>query len=100
MPAGNKVRPNKWKDVFNLYDDEEYSAIWGIYNNSEKKCLGVRWNGGDSHGYPNQGRNPLWYVEPDFVTKNILLELLNRVNADDSIGEIENILKALKEYQQ
>ena len=98
MPAGNVVRPNKWKDVIDLYDDGENSAIWGVYNNSKERCLGVRWNGGNSYGYPNQGGNPLWYVEPDFVTKNILLELLSKVNTKGSIGNLKNILTALEEY--
>ncbi|MCH7928718.1 MAG: hypothetical protein IID03_12185 [Candidatus Dadabacteria bacterium] len=97
MPAGNTVRPGKWSNVIDLYDDGESSAIWGSYDESKNRCLGVRWNGGDDHGYPNQGNNPLWYVEPNFVTKNILLELLSRVNIDSSTGSIENILLALRE---
>lgn len=97
MPAGNTVRPNKWKNIIDLYDDGDYSAIWGNYNGSPNKCLGVRWNGGQSHGYPNQGNNPLWYVEPDYLTKNILLELLSRVNNNSSIGNLKSILQALKE---
>jgi hypothetical protein len=72
MPAGNTVRPHKWSNIIDLYDDGDYSAIWGSYDGSTSRCLGVRWNGGQSHGYPNQGNNPLWYVEPDFVTKNLL----------------------------
>jgi len=97
MPAGNTVRPGKWRNVIDLYDDGESSAIWGSYDGSTKRCLGVRWNGGQSHGYPNQGNNPLWYVEPDFITKNVLLELLSRVNNSSSIGHLQNILQALKE---
>ncbi len=97
MPAGSTVRPHKWSNVIDLYDDGVSSAIWGSYDGSKNRCLGVRWNGGHSHGYPNQGNNPLWYVEPDFVTKNILLELLSRVNNKPSIGHIKNILQALTE---
>ena len=97
MPAGNVVRPNKWSNVIDLYDDSENSAIWGSYEGSTNRCLGVRWNGGQGHGYPNQGNNPLWYVEPDFVTKNILLELLSRVNNNTGLSNIQNILLALKE---
>lgn len=97
MPVGSTVRPGKWGNVIDLYDDGDNSAIWGSYGGSANKCLGVRWNGGQSHGYPNQGNNPLWYVEPDFVTKNILLELLSRVNNNSGIGHLQNILQALKE---
>jgi hypothetical protein len=97
MPSGNNVRPNKWDNVIDLYDDGDYSAIWGSYENSAERCLGVRWNGDQNAGYPNQGGNPLWYVEPDFATKNILLELLSRVNNDPKVGNIQNVLQALKE---
>jgi len=97
MPAGKTVRPEKWSNVVDLYDDGEYSAIWGSYECSENRCLGVRWNGDNDHGYPNQGNNPLWYVEPSFVTKNILLELLSRINDNANVGNIEDILLALRE---
>jgi hypothetical protein len=93
MPAGHLVRPQKWSNILDLYDDGTNSAIWGSYEEAADRCLGVRWN----DGYPSQGGNPLWYVEPDFVTKNILLELLDRVNANSSLGDINNILTALRE---
>jgi hypothetical protein len=95
MPAGHSVRPHKWSNVIDLYDDGTNSAIWGSYEQSTTRCLGVRWN----DDYPNQGGNSLWYVEPDFVTKNILLELLSRVNNNPSVGNVNNILLALREYQ-
>lgn len=98
MPAGHLVRPQKWSSVLDLYDDGDNSAIWGSYELNPARCLGVRWNGGTSTGYPNQGDNPLWYVEPDFVTKNILLELLSRVNKNPPLGNIPNILTALQEH--
>lgn len=97
MPAGNLVRPSKWSNVIDLYDDGDNSAIWGTYEDLPNRCLGVRWNGGTSYGYPNQGGNPLWYVEPKFVTKNILLELLSRVNRSPNLGNLNNILRALNE---
>jgi hypothetical protein len=95
MPAGHTVRPQKWSNVIDLYDDGTNSAIWGNYENDPARCLGVRWN----DTYPSQGGNPLWYVEPDFTTKNILLELLSRVNANPATGSIDNILVALREHQ-
>jgi hypothetical protein len=93
MPAGHTVRPAKWSNVIDLYDDGEYSAIWGIYENASSRCLGVRWN----NSYPGQGPNPVWYVEPGFVTSNILSELLRQVKANPTGGNIPNILTALKE---
>ena len=99
MPAGITVRPHKWSNVIDLYDDGDSSAIWGSYESAKDRRLGVRWNGGSSTGYPNQGDNPLWYVEPEFVTKNILLELLDRVNNNPPDGNLNNILLALREFQ-
>ena len=96
MPAGNLVHPNKWTNVKNLFDDGSYSAIWGNYDNSAKECLGVRWNGINNQGFPNQGAYPLWYVEPEFTTKMILLELLSRINKNHNHGNINNVLDALK----
>ncbi|RLC31843.1 MAG: hypothetical protein DRH37_02115 [Deltaproteobacteria bacterium] len=99
MPNGNEVRPNKWSNIIDLYDSGKYSAIWGTYDGN-KGVLGVRWNGGDKQGFPNQGKNPTWYIEPDFIVKNILLELLYKVNQDNNSGNIENILQALREFKE
>ena len=72
MASGHSVRPQKWSNVIDLYDDGTNSAIWGSYEASTSRCLGVRWNGGASTGYPNQGDNPLWYVEPDLDRKSVV----------------------------
>ena len=96
MPAGNSVRPHKWTKVIDLYDDGTNSAIWGSFENAADRCLGVRYN----DDYPNQGGNSLWYVEPNFVTKNILFDLLSRVNLDARLGSIQNILLALAEHKR
>jgi hypothetical protein len=93
MPAGKDVRPAKWSDVRDLYDDGEYSAIWGRYDNHALKCVGVRWN----NSYPAQGEYPLWYVEPDFMTEAVLQRLLScAVERGDETARCE-ILKALDE---
>jgi len=80
MPAGTTVRPQKWSNVLDLYDDGDHSAIWGFYEDLDggnRRRLGVRWNGGPGElGYPNMAGHPLWHVEPWFVTKQILLSLL------------------------
>jgi hypothetical protein len=99
MPAGHTVRPRKWSNVIDLYDDRENSAIWGVFE-KPPRCLGVRWNGsGSSTGYPQQSGYPLWYVEADFVTKMILLELRDRVKTDPTTGNLKNISEALSEFQ-
>lgn len=104
MPPGIIVRPQKWSNVIDLFDNGEYSAIWGSYDESNTRCLGVRWNGNDTdepYGYPNQGRNPLWYVEPDFLQRSILLALQGELVENRSISRRNeyqrNILTALAE---
>ncbi len=32
MPSGKEVRPEKWGEVLELYDDGNYSAIWSSYD--------------------------------------------------------------------
>lgn len=104
MPLGADVRPQRWSNVIDLYDDGTYSAIWGSYDGSSERCLGVRWNGNDTdepYGYPNQGGNPLWYVEPDFLPRPILFALLCELARNGSLQRREeyqrNILAALSE---
>lgn len=96
---GTSVRPTKWSNVLDLFDDGYNSAIWGSYENNTQRCLGVRYNGeGQSIGYPNKENFPLWYVEPDFVTRSILLDLLTRINNDATVGNLQNVLLALREF--
>jgi hypothetical protein len=98
MPSGNSVRPEKWTNVQDLFDDGTYSAIWGNYDNSSRRCLGVRWNGSYGKlGFPNQAGNPIWYIERDFLAKPILLELYFQVSKNNSLGNLTNIQQALNE---
>jgi len=104
MPSGATVRPQKWDNVIDLYDNGVNSAIWGNYDGSSNRCLGVRCNGNDAdepYGYPNQSGNPLWYVEPDFVTRQILFSLLCELAKNTSLQGRQvyqqNILVALSE---
>ena len=96
---GHDVRPAKWSDVIDLYDDGEYSAIWGRYDGGAKRALGVRWNGdGDGKGFPLSSGHPVWHVEPDFLAKGILSTLLERTFAvPKSGGDREKILTAMEE---
>jgi len=96
MANAKDVNPQKWKRKIVLFDNNEYSACWGNYNGSKNRVLGVRWN----DGYPSQGKNPLWYVEPEIITKSILLSLLENINNSNNINKdeyIANILTALQE---
>jgi hypothetical protein len=98
MPSGASVRPEKWSGVVDLYDDGVFSAIWGSYDESRSKALGVRWNGGnDSIGFPGQGQYPTWFVEPDFLTESLLHGLLDRIVASPQDGDLQAVLRVLAE---
>jgi len=102
MPKGSTVRPQKWTNVKDLFDDGKYSAIWGTYEGRRRRCLGVRWSwsGGTGLGYPSRGAYPLWYVEPAFVTEPILRALLAAViqkHGEDHLYT-RNLKIALKEF--
>lgn len=105
MPNVSEVRPKIWEDVLDLYDDGNFSAIWGNREKSVCRELGVRWNGEDGYvGYPNQGRNPVWFSQPEFLERPIMLSLLEKVNSNQSIARraefINNILTALRECSE
>ncbi|GHT48740.1 hypothetical protein FACS189440_13060 [Bacteroidia bacterium] len=98
MSNGKNVRPAKWQNVLDLYDNGEYSAIWGNYDGSNNKTLGVRWNGGEGElGYPNMAGNPVWYVEPDFLHAPLLHKIFSDVKNNNNLGSIDNILTALQD---
>ena len=96
---GNEVRPSKWSDVIDLYDDGDYSAIWGRYENAPWRVLGVRWNGeGDAKGFPLSSGHPVWHVEPDFLANGILSAMLEQTLSVSGIGgNKDNIVTAMTE---
>ena len=98
----NKVRPQKWLWNENypikvLYDDKNYSVIWGQFE--ESKALGVRWNGDSDVGYPRQGANPTWYIEPDFIAISILQRILIMAIDNNDTQYIDNINFAIIELK-
>jgi hypothetical protein len=105
MPTASEVTPQDWSEIMVVYDDGNYSAIWGRFRNRDYKEVGVRWNGGPGeYGYPSQGRNPTWYVEPPYMSEAVLLGLLEKLlisntgpNHDQHVG---NILVAIREAKQ
>lgn len=105
MPAGKDVKSGIWSNVIYLYDDGDYSAIWGNYKENPKRSLGVRWNEGENPeiGYPSLWGRPQWYVEPEFTTQSVLNVLLNKVlEKYSSLADYEtfkgNIIKAQEEF--
>lgn len=100
------VKPGKWDNapIRVLFDDGEYSVIWGEYDGT--LALGVRWNNGEDGviGYPKSAfGHPAWYVEPDFIAITIIQRILSM--AIDKIEKpeyynIDNIMIALKELTE
>ncbi len=96
----DQVKPQKWLRDENypirvLYDDGEYSIIWGKFENH--RAMGVRWNGGTAVGFPGQGGHATWYVEPDFIAVSILQRLLTMAQDCADRTYYENILFAIQE---
>ena len=105
MPNVSEVRPKIWEDVLDLFDDGEFSAIWGRRESNNFRELAIRWNGDENYvGYPNQGRNPTWFSQPEFLEESILLSLLKQIVQNDVNQRreefIDNILQAMKESKQ
>lgn len=96
MANAREVTPGAWSDILVLYDDGEYSAVWGRFRNSSRRMLGVRWNGKHGEvGYPNQGGHPLWYVEPSFLERSIILALGEKLHRSPQIPHREQSLQHL-----
>lgn len=98
MPNAIEVNPTRWSEIIVLFDNDDYSAIWGKYDNYPSRTLGVRWN----KNFPSQGKNPLWYIEPRFFIPSILHAILDmlktnatNVNYDEYTG---NTFIALQEF--
>lgn len=97
MPEAEEVKPKKWDDIRVLFDDGVYSACWGKYDGAKHYSLGVRWN----EGYPSQGGNPLWYVEPEFTTKGILESIVGmhcKYSGRQPRRFLNNTLEALEQF--
>ena len=106
MPKASEVRPARWTQTRVLFDNGYYSAVWGTFKGIDEPvrrgCLGVRWNGKGNHpGYPNQGKNPVWYREPDFMAVKVIQalreELMQNPQTDQQQEYLRNIDAVLSE---
>jgi hypothetical protein len=104
MPTGKEVACKKWSNEVILFDDGYYSAIWGNYENSPDKKLGVRWNGqGSELGFPSSHNKPVWFIEWEHLVRPILLELLfqtSKLKEPEVKDYVKNIQKAISEIDQ
>ena len=98
-----EVKPQKWfwdenYPIRILFDDNVYSVIWGKYENS--KVMGVRWNGEDEIGFPSQGRNPIFHIEPDFIALSILQNLQLMYYNKNQFVDIDAVMYAITELTE
>lgn len=85
-----------------LYDDDEFSVIWGTWDKGDK-CLGMRWNGSTDSTYPNgypigKGGRPIWLVIPTDLSVPFVTGLLGRKTKDgQSLADDTALLEVLQE---
>ena len=99
---GNEVKSSKWSDASVVFDDGEFSTIWGRYDDGKRKVLGLRWNYGEGEiGFPSSSGHPTWFVVPSEITGAVLASLLERVyKGGPSIGDADALALAYKDYSQ
>jgi hypothetical protein len=101
MPNAMEVRPERWSEIWVLFDNDQYSVISGVYDGG-RRVLGERWNGeSDSPlGFPNVSGHSVWHVVPRFLEIPVLHGLLDEVakNPGEQAGNNppERILQELR----
>jgi len=105
MPSAAEVRPQRWSDIRELFDNGEYSLVSGFYDKGPRRVLGERWNGeGDSpSGFPNVAGFPVWHVVPPFLESSTLHALLDELSAHPnarSVGYTQVVLDELHRINQ
>lgn len=76
-----KAKPAKFSRHTVIYNNDEFSIAYGIWDGGDKR-LAMRWNGGnDKHpGYPRQGKYPLWFQLPnESIWTSVFLEAIQKV---------------------
>jgi hypothetical protein len=74
--------------VRSLYDDGEYSLIWGKFKDTT--CLAGRWNFG-------QENTDAWHIFPDFIAHSIVQRLFTNSLDSNNFGHLENIQFVIQE---
>lgn len=98
---GAEVNSSKWSDSEILYDDAVSSVIWGRYDSSKHRVLGMRWNGETPAdiGFPSSFGHASWFVVPENLTAGILASLRTSVWAQGaSVGDADKIGAAEHEF--
>lgn len=99
------VNPQKWSDKKVLFDDGEFSVIYGKYENGNP-VLGVRWNGEDDEvGHPRQGKYPTWLVFPESFSLSLVRDIIEKLgilpdsDADKAVY-LKNSIEAEKYFKE
>ena len=113
--TAKSVNPQKWTNKIVLADVGYYSVVWGNYDKSELRVMGVRWNGNSiksgepdcDQGYPCTFGKPQFHVEPHIFNEVIINKCL-QLNFDlwkeKKLSDIEyadlksNCILALEEW--
>src|SRR5215211_5616159 len=49
-----------------LYNDGQFSVVYGCWEEEQEQRIGMRWNGqGDDPGYPKLFSKPVWFLLPE-----------------------------------
>ena len=85
------VNPGNFKVEKILFNNNEFSIAYGMWNNESEK-LGMRWNGSSDNdpGYPKVFRNPMWFMVDEGLTIPFLKSIISSKGSND-----KNILEIL-----
>lgn len=98
MPEPKEVNPSKFTVDRVLYNNNDFSIVFGTWNPNNSRVIAMRWNEGeDGNGYPKAFGNPQWFIIEESVSVNILSGLLT--NASISREEYLNILDVLRIFE-
>jgi hypothetical protein len=89
------VKPAKFKVHTIIYNNHDFTVAYGKWENAEIR-IAMRWNGPDNkQGYPNQGKNPLWFQLPsDSIWTNEVLQTIDKIkDLEERIKELDSKLK-------
>ncbi|MCB0126370.1 MAG: hypothetical protein KDE58_29130 [Caldilineaceae bacterium] len=85
MPRPEDVNPHNFSVHQIIYNDGEFSIVWGKWQEEEMR-LAMRWNGeGTNQGYPKTFGNPVWFLLPVEITFPILRGMLGVDISDNKV---------------
>lgn len=96
MPIPESVNPTKFTVERVLFNHEDFSVSYGVWNPTGNRVVAMRWNEGeDGSGYPKNFGYPQWFIVSDDIMRNVLVGLLN--NSMLNLNEYNAIVETLSE---